>query len=117
MSGRPEELFCLLSMIKPPITMVSPLGTASNVCTERVLMGGASVGSEDVPGVLTSASTSIVTSPPTLMCGVTCSNTPVSMYCEVVVITLVVPPTVLLDAIGMLSPTLMVAFWLSSADR
>ena len=49
------------------------------------------------------------------MCGVTCSSTPVSMYCAVVVIALVVPPTVVFELIGMRSPALIVAFWLSSA--
>jgi hypothetical protein len=60
------------------------------VCTERVLIGGAWLQSADsVPGSLTSTCTSSVTRPPWLMCGVTCSSTPVSMYCDVVVTTLV----------------------------
>ncbi len=51
------------------------------------------------------------------MCGVTCSSTPVSMYCDVVVTTLVVLPTMLCWLIGILLPALIVAFWLSSAAR
>ena len=67
--------------------------------------------------MLTSTCTSSVTSPPWLMCGVTCISTPVSMYCEVVVTTLVVLPTTLCWLIGIRSPALIVAFWLSSAAR
>ena len=51
------------------------------------------------------------------MCGVTCISTPVSMYCDVVVTTFVVLPTMLCWLIGILSPDLIVAFWLSSAAR
>ena len=55
------------------------------------------------------------------MCGVTWTSTPVSMYCEVVVTALVVaptePPTNVCWLIGIRSPTLIVAFWLSSAER
>ena len=90
-SGRPCDVFCFVSLMSPPITIVCPDWTLRIVCTERVLIGGASplqsVGSG--PGMLTSACTSSVTSPPALMCGVTCSSTPVSMYCDVVVTTLV----------------------------
>ena len=82
-----------VSWMRPPITIVSPDGTATSVCTERVLIGGASPADAGLPGSLTSACTSSVTSPPALMCGVTCSSTPVSMYCDVVVTTLVVLPT------------------------
>jgi hypothetical protein len=103
------------------MTSVSPDGTATSVCTERVLIGGATFGSVVAAGVLTSALTSSVTKPPALMCGVTCSNTPVSMYCEVVENTLVVAPivpahTMLFVGMGIRLPTLIVAFWLSSAD-
>ncbi len=49
------------------------------------------------------------------MCGVTCSSTPVSMYCDVVVTALVVPPTSVCWLIGIRLPDLIVAFWLSSA--
>src|SRR5438094_7264916 len=120
-SGKPLDEFSLSSVMRPPITSVWPDGTATSVCTERVLIGGARVGSVVVPGVLTSALTSSVTRPPALMCGVTCSNTPVSMYCEVVVTALVVvptvpPPTNVCWLMGMRLPTLIVAFWLSSAD-
>jgi WD40 repeat protein len=87
---------------------------------DRVLIGGASPGVK-LPGLLTSACTSRVTSPPALMCGVTCTRTPVSMYCDVVVTTLdavLTPvPTKLCWQIGILLPALMVAFWLSSAAR
>ena len=37
------------------------------------------------------------------------------MYCDVVVMPLSVPPTVVFELIGMRSPDLIVAFWLSSA--
>ena len=46
------------------------------------------------------------------MCGVTCSSTPVSMYCDVVVTPLVVPPTMRLlvdrDAVAGLDRRLLV---------
>ena len=73
------------------MTIVCPVGTASSVWIERVLIGGDSQACVVVPAMLTSAWTSSVTRPPALMCGVTCSNTPVSMYCAVVVTALVVP--------------------------
>ena len=79
-------------------------------------IGGASPAAAD-PGLLTSAWISSVTRPPALMCGVTCNSTPVSMYCDVVVIALVVLPTIVCWLTGMRSPALIVAFWLSSAAR
>jgi hypothetical protein len=58
-----------------------------------VLIGGASPGAK-LPGSLTSPGLHRH-EPPALMCGVTCSSTPVSMYCDVVVTTFVVLPTML----------------------
>ena len=78
-----------------------------------MLIGGASPATAGTPGVLTSAWTSSVTKPPALMCGITCSNTPVSMYDAVVVTALLVPavvPTNVCWLIGMRSPDLIVAF-------
>ena len=49
------------------------------------------------------------------MCGVTCSSTPVSMYCDVVVTALLTLPTIVCWLIGIRLPALIVAFWLSSA--
>ena len=91
-SGNPLLVLPFVSWISPPITIVLPVGTDSSVCTERVSIGGASPDVRGVPGLLTSACTSSVTRPPALMCGVTCSSTPVSMYCDVVVTALVVLP-------------------------
>ncbi len=120
-SGRPFDELPVVSPMSPPITIVCPDCTLTIVCTERVLIGGASPGLRTGPGSLTSACTSSVMSPPALMCGVTCSSTPVSMYCDVVVTTLVVVllplPTKLCWLIGILLPALIVAFWLSSAAR
>ena len=95
-SGIPCDVLPRVSLMRPPITIVRPLGTAMSVCTERVEIGGAhpwSAAQPELPGTLTSACTSSVTSPPLLMCGVTWRSTPVSMYCAVVVTALVVPPT------------------------
>ena len=65
--------------------------------------------------MLTSACTSSDTSPPALICGVTWSSTPVSMYCAVDVTPLVVPPRLVCWLIGIRVADLIVAFWLSSA--
>src|SRR4030095_111979 len=98
------------SLMRPPIPIVCPDCTATSDCTERVLIGGASQGFTVLPGMLTSTCTSSVTSPPWFICGVTCISTPVSMYCDVVVTTLVVLPTTLCWQIGIRSPALIVAF-------
>ncbi len=50
-SGSPFELFPLVSPISPPITIVCPDWTLTIVCTERVLIGGASPGLATGPGV------------------------------------------------------------------
>ena len=97
------------------MTIVRPVGTEMSVCTERVddrRRALLSAGIPNCPGTLTSACTSSVTRPPALMCGVTCSSTPVSMYCDVVVMALVVPPTVVFavdrDAVAGLDRRLLV---------
>src|SRR5690242_4585091 len=116
-SGSPLFELPLFSWISPPITIVWPDGTAISVWIERVSIGCASPTAAGVPGLLTSACTSSVTRPPSLMCGVTCSSTPVSMYCDVVVTAFVVLPTIVCWLTGMRLPALIVAFWLSSAAR
>ena len=58
MSGMPWDVLARDSLMRPPMTIVRPLGTAISVCTERVEMGGAhccSAGHPELPGTLTSA--------------------------------------------------------------
>ena len=103
------------------MTIVWPDGTASSVWTERVLIGGASPATAELPGLLTSASTSSVTRPPALMCG-----RDLQQHAGIDVLRgrghgvgrrAHRAPTKVCWLIGMRSPTLIVAFWLSSADR